>query len=160
MWLFLEEKGEEIIGGRWGSDAEERENMSRNSFIEYDRDSICSSMKLHDEDSASVTSREFGRESQMSRIDESLNETEEALNGAATDQAESDKHEDQNKIKYSWYIEQQEGDISEIRESMMEVNKEISDIQKTTTDIRDDISDVREEMQFEEVSYFILNLLK
>ncbi|CAH1390813.1 unnamed protein product [Nezara viridula] len=153
LWLFLEEKGEEIIGGRWGSDAEERENLSRNSFVEFDRDSMCSSMKLHDEDSASVTSKEFGRESQMSRIDESLNETEEALNGTATAQAESDIHEDQSKLQYSWYIEQQEGDISEIRESMMEANKEITDIKKTITDERDDIYDDREEMQFEEGYY-------
>lgn len=144
LWLFLEEKGEEIIGGRWGSDAEERENMSRNSFIEYDRD----------EDSVSVTSKEFGRESQMLRIDESLNETEEVLNGASTAQVESDEHEDQNRLKYSWYIEQQEGDISEIRESMMEVKKEVSDVEKTNADVREeDISDIREEMQFEEGYY-------
>lgn len=42
LWLFLSEDGEDIEDERWGTDEEERQNLSRNECIEYDRSSVMS----------------------------------------------------------------------------------------------------------------------
>ena len=156
LWLYLEEKGEEIIGGRWGSDAEERENLSRNSFVEYDRDSMSSSLKCHDDEAGSVTSREFGRESQMSKIDENLNETDETFDPTILANGECNKHDEVKPLKYSWFIEQQEGDISEIRQAMsreeaFNIKENISDLRENISNVRENVSDTREEFELQEV---------
>lgn len=42
LWLFLSETGEDVEDERWGTVEEERMNLSRNEYIEYDRSSVAS----------------------------------------------------------------------------------------------------------------------
>ncbi|BES99716.1 PDZ domain (Also known as DHR or GLGF) [Nesidiocoris tenuis] len=69
LWLFLDETGEDVEDERWGTAEEERLNLSRNEFIEYDRSSVAS-MKSRSESSYSNIDNAQLREESCSRASE------------------------------------------------------------------------------------------
>lgn len=90
----MEEKGEEIIDERWGTDEEERINFSRNSYVEYDRSSMSSSMRMHEDDTCSIASKDqYDHESRISKEGERV-ESSQQLHEDKSD--EQEKFEDTN----------------------------------------------------------------